>query len=210
MRSPNRNRPNHRSTSLCAVSLLIVLLLLAVPAAADTADFTVSENGSVLFAEARFSGSSYLLVTPGILGEDVELETVSNLTLVSEDGTVVEPKNTKGTLTFPEGNYTLTYEVPISAGFVYAKFPEFFDVTVTLPKPYTTGHYILGTVSSGGVVSKDAESTVVTFNQTKAVSLTFYEENREPVLYAFLAGWLVVFVLAWMRYRKIKKNRMKI
>ena len=210
MRSPNRDRPNHRSTSLCAVSLLIALLVLAAPAAADTADFTVSENGSVLFAEARFSGSSYLLVTPGILGEDVELETVSNLTLISEDGTVVEPKNTKGTLTFPEGNYTLTYEVPISSGFVYAKFPEFFDVTVTLPKPYTTGNKILGTVSSGGIIKGDAEKTVVTFNQTKAASLTFYEDNREPLLYAFLAGWLIVLALAWMRYRKIKKNRMKI
>ncbi len=210
MRSPNRDRSNHRSTSLCAVSLLIVLLMLAVPAAANTADFTVSENGSVLFAEARFSGSSYLLVTPGILGEDVALETVSGLTLISEDGTVVEPKNTKGTLTFPEGNYTLTYEVPISAGFVYAKFPEFFDVTVTLPKPYTTGNKILGTVSSGGIIKEDAEKTVVTFNQTKVASLTFYEDNREPILYAFLAGWLVVLSLAWMRYRKIKKNRMKI
>ena len=210
MRSPNRDRSNHRSTSLCAVSLLIVLLMLAVPAAANTADFTVSENGSVLFAEARFSGSSYLLVTPGILGEDAALETVGSLTLISEDGTVVEPKNTKGTLTFPEGNYTLTYEVPISAGFVYAKFPEFFDVTVTLPKPYTTGNKILGTVSSGGIIKEDAEKTVVTFNQTKVASLTFYEDNREPVLYAFLAGWLVVLALAWMRYRKIKKNRMKI
>ena len=210
MRSPNRDRPNHRSTSLCAVSLLIALLVLAAPAAANTADFTVSENGSVLFADASFSGSSYLLVTPGILGEDVELETVSNLTLISEDGTVVEPKNTKGTLTFPEGNYTLTYEVPISAGFVYAKFPEFFDVTVTLPKPYTTGNKILGTVSSGGIIKEDAEKTVVTFNQTKVASLTFYEDNREPLLYAFLAGWLVVLALAWMRYRKIKKNRLKI
>ena len=210
MRSPNRDRSNHRSTSLCAVSLLIALLMLAVPAAANTADFTVSENGTVLYAEAEFFGSSYLLVTPGILGEDVALETVSSLTLVSDDGTVVEPKNTKGTLTFPEGNYTLTYEVPISAGFVYAKFPEFFDVTVTLPKPYTTGNKILGTVSSGGIIKEDAEKTVVTFNQTKVASLTFYEDNREPILYAFLAGWLFVLSLAWMRYRKIKKNRMKI
>ena len=210
MRSPNRDRSNHRSTSLCAVSLLIVLLMLAVPAAANTADFTVSENGTVLYVEAEFFGSSYLLVTPGILGEDVALETVSSLTLISEDGTVVEPKNTKGTLTFPEGNYTLTYEVPISAGFVYAKFPEFFDVTVTLPKPYTTGNKILGTVSSGGIIKEDAEKTVVTFNQTKVASLTFYEDNREPILYAFLAGWLVILALAWMRYRKIKKNRMKI
>ena len=210
MRSPNRDRPNHRSTALCAVSLLLAVLLLAAPAAADTADFTVSENGSVLYAEAKFSGSSYLLVTPGILGEDVALETVSNLTLISADGTVVEPKNTKGTLTFPEDNYTLTYEVPISGGFIYAKFPEFFDVTVTLPKPYTTGNKILGTVSSGGVIKEGVENMVVTFNQTNVASLTFYEENREPILYAFLAGWLVVFVLAWMRYRKIKKSRMKI
>ena len=50
--------------------------MLAVPAAANTADFTVSENGTVLYAEAEFFGSSYLLVTPGILGEDVALETV--------------------------------------------------------------------------------------------------------------------------------------
>ncbi|MBE6506781.1 MAG: hypothetical protein E7Z72_02490 [Methanocorpusculum parvum] len=210
MRSPNRDRRNNRSTALCAVILLTALLLLAVPAAANTADFRVSENGSVLFAEARFSGSSYLLVTPGILGEDVALETVNNLVLVSVDGTVVEPKNTKGTLTFPEGDYTLTYDVPISGGFIYAKFPEFYNVTVTLPEPYTTGHLILGTVSSGGVVAKEEGKTVVTFNQTKAASLTFYEDNREPILYAFLAGWLVVFALAYLRYRKIKKNRLKI
>ena len=210
MRSPNRNRPNYRSTALCAVSLALAVLLLAVPAAANTADFTVSENGSVLYAEAKFSGSSYLLVMPGLLGEDVALEDVRNLTLTNENGTVVEPKNTKGTLTFPEGNYTLTYSLPIAGGFVYAKFPTAYNVTVTLPKPYTTGHLILGTVSGGGVISADAEQTVVTFTQTKSVSLTFYEENREMILYAFLAGWLVVLALAYMRYRKIKKNRLKI
>ena len=210
MRSPNRDRPNHRSTALCAVSLLLAVLLLAVPAAANTADFTVSENGSVLYAEAKFSGSSYLLVMPRLLGEDVALEDVRNLTLTDENGTVVEPKNTKGTLTFPEGNYTLTYSLPITSGFVYAKFPTAYNVTVTLPEPYTTGHLILGTVSGGGVISADAEQTVVTFTQTKAVSLTFYEENREMILYAFLAGWLVVLALAYMRYRKIKKNRLKI
>lgn len=210
MRSPNRNRPNHRSTALCALSLLIAVLLLAAPAAADTADFTVSENGTVLYAEAAFFGSSYLLVMPGILGEDVAAEGVYNLVLTAEDGTVVEPKNTKGTLTFPEGNYTLTYSLPISGGFVYAKFPTAYDVTVTLPEPYTTGHLILGTVSSGGVILKEDDKTVVTFNQTKALSLTFYEENREPILYLFLAGWLVVFALAYLRYRKIKKSRLKI
>ncbi len=210
MRSPNRNRPDHRSTALCALSLFLAVILLAAPAAADSADFTVAENGSVLFAEARFSGSSYLLVTPGLLGEDVAAEDVFDLTLTAEDGTIVEPKNSRGTLTFPEGNYTLTYSLPVSGGFVYAKFPAEYDVTVTLPKPYTTGHLILGTVSGGGVISKEADKTIVTYNQTKVVSLTFYEENREPILYLFIAGWLVVLALAYLRYRKIKKNRLKI
>lgn len=210
MRSTNRNRPDYRSTALCAVSLALAVLLLAAPAAANTADFTVAENGSVLYAEAQFFGSSYLLVSPGILGEDVEAEGVADLLLTAEDGTVVEPKNSKGTLTFPEGNYTLTYSLPISGGFIYVKFSDEYDVTVTLPAPYTTGHLILGTVSSGGVITKEEDKTVVTYNQTKAVSLTFYEDNREPILYAFLAGWLVVLALVYLRYRKIKKNRLKI
>lgn len=210
MRSPNRNRPDYRSTALCAVSLALAVLLLAAPAAANTADFTVAENGSVLYAEAQFSGSSYLLVSPGFMGEDVAVENVFDLTLTAEDGTVVEPENSKGKLTFPDGNYTLTYSLPISGGFVYAKFPTEYDVTVTLPAPYTTGHLILGTVSSGGVITKEEDKTVVTYNQTKAVSLTFYEDNREPILYAFLAGWLVVLALVYLRYRKIKKNRLKI
>lgn len=210
MRTTTRNRRNYRSTALCAVSLLLAVLLLAAPAAANTADFTVAENGSVLFAEAKFSGDSYLLVMPGLLGEDVAADNIRDITLTAEDGTVVEPKNSKGTLTFPEGNYTLTYSYPISGGFVYAKFPTPYDVTVTLPEPYATGHLILGTVSSGGVIEKADGKTVVTFNQTKAASLTFYEENREPILYAFLAGWLIVFAFAYMRYRKIKKSRLKI
>ena len=210
MRSPNRNRPDYRSTALCAVSLLLAVLLLAVPAAANTADITVAENGSVVYAEARFSGSSYLLVTPGLLGEDVAAENVRDLTLVNESGVAVEPKNTKGTLTFPEGNYTLTYSLPISGSFVYGKFADEYDVTVTLPKPYTTGHLILGTVSSGGVISKEENKTVVTFNQTKAFSVTFYEENREVILYAFLGGWFILLGAVYLRHRKIKKNRLKL
>ncbi|MDO5846119.1 MAG: hypothetical protein Q4Q04_04250 [Methanocorpusculum sp.] len=206
-----RNRPDHRSAAFRAVILLLLAAaFLAVPAAASTAAFTVSENGSILSVDAKLvNQDTYFLVMPGFLGEDAELTNVQNLTLKDENGTIVETKQTKTKLTFPKGNYTLTYSTKIEGGLVYAKFPEPYNAIVHLPDPYTTGHLILGSAGSGAVTPMD-DGTVVTFKNTKAISMNFYDKGREPMLYWFIAGWLVVLGFVLIRHLRIRNQQTKI
>jgi len=212
MRSANRDRPNHRSTACCIVSILVVLLaLFAAPAAANSAVYYVSDDGIVLTVNATLiNQSTFLLVKPGFLGEEVALS-VDNLTIQNESGIVEYTQNGK-TVSFPAGNYTLNYSVKIENGLVYLKYAEPYNVSVYLPERFQTGHLILGTVSNGGVVSSSDNSSygsMVTFENTNTASLTFYDDVREPILYLFLGIWGVVFIIAGVRYLRLKRKPMK-
>ncbi len=212
MRSANRDRPNHRSTACCIVSILVVLLaLFAVPAAANSAVYFVSDDGTVLTANATLiNQSTFLLVKPGFFGEEVAL-TVDNLTIRNESGVVEYTQNGK-TVSFPAGNYTLNYSAKIETGLVYLRYAEPYNVSVYLPERFQTGHLILGMVGNGGVVSSSDNSSygsMVTFNETTTASLTFYDDVREPLLYMFLGVWVVVFVIAGIRYLRLKRKPMK-
>lgn len=212
MRSANRDRPNHRSTACCIVSIFVILIaLFAAPAAANSAVYYVSDDGAVLTANATLiNQSTFLLVKPGFLGEEVALS-VDNLTIQNESGIVEFTQNGK-TVSFPAGNYTLNYSVKIENGLVYLKYAEPYNVSVYLPERFQTGHLILGTVSNGGVVSSSDNSSygsMVTFENTNTASLTFYDDVREPILYLFLGIWGVVFIIAGVRYLRLKRKPMK-
>ncbi len=212
MRPANRDRPNHRSTACCIVSIFVILLaLFAAPAAANSAVYYVSDDGTVLTANAALiNQSTFLLVKPGFLGEEVALS-VNNLTIQNESGVVEFTQNGK-TVSFPAGNYTLNYSVKIENGLVYLKYAEPYNVSVYLPERFQTGHLILGTVSNGGVVSSSDNSSygsMVTFEDTTTASLTFYDDVREPLLYIFLGIWGVVFIIAGVRYLRLKRKPMK-
>jgi len=212
MRPANRDRPNHRSTAFCIVSIFVILLaLFAAPAAANSAVYYVSDDGTVLTANATLiNQSTFLLVKPGFLGEEVALS-VDNLTIQNESGVVEYTQNGK-TVSFPAGNYTLNYSVNIENGLIYLKYAEPYNVSVYLPARFQTGHLILGTVSNGGVVSSSDNSSygsMVTFENTTTASFTFYDDVREPLLYIFLGIWGVVFVIAGIRYLRLKRKPIK-
>ena len=196
MRPSNRDRPNHRSTACCILSIFVILLaLFAPPAAANSAVYYVSDDVTVLTANVTLiNQSTFLLVKPGFLGEEVALS-VDNLTIQNESGIVEYTQNGK-TVSFPAGNYTLNYSVKIENGMVYLKYAEPYNVSVYLPERFQTGHLILGKVSNGGVVSSSDNSSygsMVTFENTNTASLTFYDEVREPILYLFLGIWVVFY-----------------
>ncbi len=158
MCSSYRDRPDHRSTPFRVVTVLVAALLCAVlipPVCANSAVYFVSENGTSLSAEITMvDQDSYILSSPGFLGEGAELK-ANNVTLTAENGTVVNiTKRNSMELTFPKGNYTLTYTAPIEDNTVYAVYNTPYNVTVFLPKGFSTNHPILGPVSSGGEVGK--------------------------------------------------------
>ncbi|ABN07585.1 hypothetical protein Mlab_1419 [Methanocorpusculum labreanum Z] len=190
---------------------MVLLALFAVPAAANSAVYFVSDDGTVLTANATLiNQSTFLLVKPGFLGEEVALS-VDNLTIQNESGVVEYTQNGK-TVSFPAGNYTLNYSAKIENGLVYLKYPEPYNVSVYLPERFQTGHLILGTVGTGGVVSSSDNSSygsMVTFENTTTASFTFYDDVREPLLYIFLGIWGVVFIIAGIRYLRLKRKPMK-
>ena len=136
MQPANRDRPDHRGTPLRAVIAAVLLLgiLLAVPASANTASYYISENGTAFSAEVTLvNQSGYLLISPGFIGEGAELQ-VSNLTLTAENGTIVNATKASSTeITFPEGNYTLVYDALLDGRLMYAQYLSPFNTTVFLP-----------------------------------------------------------------------------
>jgi len=212
MRTPNRNRPHHRSTALGLVILgLTLILLCAAPVAAadNVAYYTVSQNGSVVYANISFSNlDTFYILTPGILGEETELTGITGLTLTNETGVAITPKNAKGTYTFPKGNYTLQYTAPVSNNQLYLRYAVPFNVTVYLPDPYITGNFILGQPSKPGVVSTANTTTVVTYAGTKQAVIPFYDKNRPMILGIFAGAWLVIMLIAVWRYRVLKKRQL--
>lgn len=212
MRPANRDRPDHRSTACCIVSILVVLLaLFAAPAAANSAEYFVSDDGTVLTANATLiNQSTFLLVKPGFLGEEVALS-VDNLTIQNESGVVEFTQNDK-TVSFPAGNYTLNYSAKIENGLIYLRYAEPYNVSIYLPEKFQTGHLILGTVGSGGVISPSddpAYDSMITFENANTASLTFYDDVREPLLYLFLGIWGVGFIIAGVRYFRLKRKPMQ-
>jgi hypothetical protein len=214
MRRTYRNRPDHRSTALCLITgLLLALVLFAGPAfAADapadtnSAVFLVSEDGRMMNVTAHLvQQSSFTLVKPGIFQDDALVP--KSFSLTDANGNETEYKVAKSKVTFPKGDYTLTYTADISDKTVYAKFPAGYSVNVYLPAKYHTGHPVLGTVSSGGVISpsdKDGYGTMVTYANTKTVEVKFYEQGRDLWLYGFVGVWAVVLLLVYARYRMYK------
>ncbi|HJJ48508.1 MAG TPA: DUF5803 family protein [Methanocorpusculum sp.] len=191
-------------------------MLLAAPVSADaaganSAEFVVSENGKLLNVTAHLvQQSTFTLVKPGFFQD--EALTPKNFSLTDANGTAVEYKVSKSTVSFPKGDYTLSYTQEISDSTVYAKFPVAYSAKVYLPAKFRTGHPVLGTVSAGGVISgsdKEGFGTMVTYANTKTVDVKFYEQGRDMWLYGFLGVWGVVLLIVYGRYRMYRKRSLK-
>ena len=215
MRSTYRNRSNYRSTALGIITVLLAVLLLAVPAAGNSAVYEVAENASLYSADISFTNlDRFYLVSPGFLfglGGDEALAGVSDFTLTdAATGEAVTPEEVKGTLTFPKGDYRISYTAPIKDGDIYLKYPDKFDVVVIIPDPYTTGHMVLGPVTEKGAVAKTNLGTTVTYKGIEKTSLHIYDKNREFILYGFFGVWAVVVLILFLRYRSLRKKQMKL
>ena len=209
MRSTYRNRPNHRSTAVCIISALLLLALLVCPCAANSAEYYLSDDGKTLSVSAELTQqSTFTLVKPGFLDDEPLVPT--EFSIKDETGGNVEYTVSKSVVSFPQGNYTITFTQPVSDNLIYAKYPDFYDAKVYLPEKYTTGHLILGTVSSNGVISpsdKEGYAHLITCSKTKTIEVKFYEDGREFWLYGFIAIWAIVLLIVYARYRTIKNRR---
>lgn len=225
MRSANRDRPDYSGTALRAVTaVLLIGILLIVPATANTATYYIAENGIAFSAEVTLvNQSGYMLISPGFIGEGVELK-VTNLTLTAENGTIVNAtKKSSMQIAFPEGNYTLVYDAPIDGYLIYAQYLSPFNTTVFLPAGFHTNNLLLGPVSNDDKTYRIAEETkqlqeqgivpnatqyetVVVWTDKREIQMRFYPASYEKYFAICMGLWFVLFCAVGYRYWRLRRK----
>jgi len=190
MRTSNRDRRGHIIAALC-----LALILISAPATAEEAVFQVLPDGTAYEASIEVSGDTYTLWTPGLLGERVPLQ-VEDLEVLGPMGAVEYREEGRGVITFPEGNYTISYRVPVRNNQLVAAFDTPYNVTVVLPPVFKVDNPLIGMVSTGGVVSPGPnETTEIAWEGARVVEVRFYTADREILLTTFGTIWLAVAVV---------------
>jgi len=126
------------------------------------------------------------------MGERVPLQ-VEEIKVLGPSGPIEYRDMGRGTITFPEGNYTITYRAPVRDNHFVAVFDEPYSVTLVLPEGLDVKNPLIGMVSPGGVASSGPNGTTeVTWDQTAVVEVRFYTPEREILLTTFGIIWLAV------------------
>jgi hypothetical protein len=209
MRTTHRDRRGPAVTALCAA--LVGLLALVPAAGALQAEYHIFPNGTAYAAEIGITGASrYQFADTGFLGDSVPI-TVSDVQLAGNcspcrfnwSSSFVQPS----TITFPEGNYTLSYIGPLKDYNLQRTFDEPYDVNVTLPAQFDVRNPLLAGLSQGASVTRFPDNTtLVRWNGTMSFDLRFYDQGRESLLFMFGTFWIAValillvpFILTWKK-----------
>jgi hypothetical protein len=175
------------------------------------ASYQVLGNASSYAAQVDLAGASdYMFADTGILGENVPI-TVMNVTLIAENGTPVDFNRTTQwsaplVITFPKGNYTVTYTAPLSDNHLQGTFLSPYNVNVTLPDEYDVQNPLLAGISLGANVTRFPDnSTQVTWNKTMSFDLRFYDQGQEDLLYMFAEFMIILAVILLMPFLLMRK-----
>ena len=149
-------------------------------------------DGTAYDASITVSGSEHAFWTPGMLGERVPLQ-VENLEVLDPSGPVEYQDAGRGVITFPEGNYTITYRAPVRDNHLVAAFDTPHAVTVALPGGFDVRNPLIGMVSPGAVISTGSNGTTeVAWDRINLVEVRFYTPEREILLTTFGTIWIAV------------------
>ena len=168
--------------------------------AAKEATFRVLPDGTAYEASVQVAGTGYGFWGPGLMGERVPLQ-VEDLKVLGPTGPVDYQEAGRGVITFPEGNYTITYQVPVRDNHLVAIFDTPYAVTVALPEGLDVKNPLIGMVSPGGAVSSGPNETMeITWDRVDAVEVRFYAPEREILLTTFGTIWLSVAIVLLLPY----------
>lgn len=187
MRAPHRDRRRPALAALC-----LALILIAAPAAAQEAVVRVLPDGTAYEASITVTGSEHTFWTPGMLGERVPLQ-VEDVKVLGSAGPVEYREEGRGVITFPEGNYTITYRAPVRDNHLVVAFDTPYAVTVDLPGDFDVRNPLIGMASPGAVISTGPNGTTeIAWDQIRLVETRFYTPEREILLTTFGTVWLAV------------------
>jgi len=187
MQAPHRDRCGPALAALC-----LALILIAAPAAAQEAVVRVLPDGTAYEASITVTGSEHTFWTPGMMGERVPLQ-VEDLEVLGSAGPVEYREEGRGIITFPEGNYTITYRAPVRDNHLVVTFDTPYAVTVDLPEGFDVRNPLIGMVSPGAEISAGPNGTTEIFWERIAVAeARFYTPDRVILLTTFGTVWLAV------------------
>lgn len=129
------------------------------------------------------------------MGERVPLQ-VEEIKVLGPSGPIEYRDMGRGTIAFPEGNYTITYRAPVRDNRLVAAFDTPYTITVALPEGVDVRNPLIGTISPGGVASSGPNGTTeVTWDQTAVAEVRFYTPEREILLTTFGTVWLAIALI---------------
>jgi hypothetical protein len=199
MRTPNRDRCRSALAPCCAA---LVILVFIFPAAAITAGYEVFPNGTAYRATIDIVNTDrYEFSDVGVIGEQVPIS-VSNVTLTGNCSpctfnwtTPILLSNTKE-ITFPKGNYTISYVAPLKDNHLTESFRSQYQVNVTLPEEFDVRNPLLAGISTGGSFIRHADNTTtLQWNKTTSFDLRFYDPGREELFFFFLQLMVIIIVV---------------
>jgi hypothetical protein len=195
MRAPHRDRRGPALAALC-----LALILICIPAAAEEATFRVLPDGTAYEASIQVTGSEHTFWTPGLMGERVPLQ-VEAIEVLGASGPVEFQDAGRGVITFPEGNYTVTYRAPVRNNHLIAAFDTPYAVTVSLPGEFDVRNPFIGMISSGGAISSGPNGTTeIAWDRISVAEVRFYSPDREILLNAFGTIWLAIAIVVLLPF----------
>jgi hypothetical protein len=201
MRTPDRDRRRPALAALCAA--LVILLVAAPHAGALSADYQIFANGTAYRASIEINDTSrYEFAEVGFMGESVPV-TAGEVQLVA-DGIPVpfnqsSPWGRPQSISFPKGNYTVSYIAPVRDNHLQGVFTKPYHVNVSIPQEFDVRNPLLAGLSTGANVTRYSDNTtLVQWNRSYTFDLRFYDEPREQLLYFFLQfmGILLIVLVA--------------
>jgi len=186
--------------------------VLSSPVSGLSAEYQVLPNGSAYYGTVQVEKSTgYQFYETGVLGERVPVK-VSNISLSGACQPCTFNASGDFAISYPPGNYTISYQGPIQDSHLVASYDNPYNVTVSLPQGLDVRNPFLGVISPGGE-AQAVNNTSVTIQWTgvKSVEVRFYDQPRESLLYLFGNFWLIIaFVLLTpylLTMRRKKKDK---
>ena len=183
------------------------------PAGALTAEYTVLPNGTAYNASVQISNAAqYEFADVGLLGENVPVS-AGNIVLSGNCSPCTFNWSTQwGSppyITFPKGNYTISYMAPLRDNHLQAMYKKAYNVSVLLPQEFDVRNPLLAGISMGANVTRHADnSTLLTWNRSTSIDLRFYTQNREQLLYLF-GNFMIIIAIALLLPYLLMRNKPK-
>jgi len=186
--------------------------MVVPPAGALSAEYRIFPNGTAYQASIEINDTSrYEFADIGFMGENVPI-TVGDVNLTA-NGMPAEfnhstPWGRPHAITFPKGNYTVSYIAPLRDNHLQGVFQKPYHVNVTVPEEFDVQNPLLAGMSNGANITRFFNNTtLVKWNKSYAFELRFYDKTREELLYFFLQfmGILIVVLVVIPYLLSLKK-----